>query len=109
MIAYVMGNHNVEKFSYIENNHFFKRRTLVSFAFARLMIRVLIWQKKMKQVLEMCGLEIKEEASQEELLELLKQLWLHGERSPALAENKYVADDEASWATLLAASNDYAW
>ena len=52
MIAYVMGNHNVEKFSYIENNHFFKRRTLVSFAFARLMMRVLIWQKKMKQVFE---------------------------------------------------------
>ena len=50
----------------------------------------------MKEVLEMCGLQIKEEASQEELLKLLKQLWLHGERSPALAENKYVADDEAS-------------
>merc|ERR1712038_323582 len=54
-------------------------------------------ERKMKEVLEMCGLEIKEEASQEELLELLKQLWLHGGRSPALAENKYVdADDEAS-------------
>ena len=46
MIAYVMGNHNVEKFSYIENNHFFKRRTILSFAFARLMMRVLIWQMK---------------------------------------------------------------
>merc|ERR1712038_1649819 len=44
----------------------------------------------------MCGQEIKEEASQEELLEVLKQLWLHGEGSPALAENKYVADDEVS-------------
>ena len=31
MIAYVMGNHNVEKFSFLENNHFFKRRTLYKF------------------------------------------------------------------------------
>jgi len=53
-------------------------------------------ERQMKEALEMCGVEISDNANKEELLELLKQLWLHGERSPALMEEKYVADEEVS-------------
>jgi len=53
-------------------------------------------ERQMKEVLEMCGVEISDDAKKEELLELLKQLWIHGERSPALMEEKYVVDDEVS-------------
>ena len=41
-------------------------------------------KRQTKEVLEMCGVEIRDDADQEELLELLKQLWLQEERSPAL-------------------------
>merc|ERR1712226_1601876 len=51
----------------------------------------------MGEVLEMCGVEISEDANQEKLLELQRQLWLHGERNPSLMTKKYFAeDDEAS-------------
>merc|ERR1712130_914707 len=54
-------------------------------------------ERKMREVLEMCGVEISEDANQEKLLELLRQLWLHGERNPSLMTKKYFAeDDEAS-------------
>merc|ERR1719391_1045300 len=53
-------------------------------------------ERQMKEVLEMCGVEISDDAKKEDLLELLKQLWIHGERSPALMEEKYVVDDEVS-------------
>ena len=44
----------------------------------------------------MCGVELRDDANKKGLLELLKQLWIHGEQSPALTEEeKYVADDEA--------------
>ena len=42
----------------------------------------------------MCGVEIKEDPNKEKLLELLQQVWLHGNGSPALMEEKYVADDD---------------
>ena len=35
-------------------------------------------KRQMKEVLEMSGVEIKENSHQEELMELLKQLWIHG-------------------------------
>merc|ERR550517_447104 len=53
-------------------------------------------EKQKKEVLEMCGVEIREDSNQEKLLELLNQLWLHGERSHAKMEEKYIADEEAS-------------
>ena len=53
-------------------------------------------EKQMKEVLEMCGVEMREDANEEKLLELLKQLWLHGERSHAMMEEKYIADEEAA-------------
>merc|ERR1712130_226328 len=52
-------------------------------------------ERQMKEVLEMCGIEISENANQEKLMELLQQLWLHGgERIPSLVEAKYVVDEE---------------
>ena len=39
-------------------------------------------KRQMKEVLGMIGVEVGEEANQEELQRLLKQLWLHGERNP---------------------------
>ena len=51
-------------------------------------------ERQMKEVLEMCGVEIKEDPNKEKLLELLQQVWLHGNGSPALMEEKYVADDD---------------
>merc|ERR1712130_359511 len=50
-------------------------------------------ERKMREVLEICGVEISEDANQEKLLELLRQLWLHGERNP-LMNNNFVGDDE---------------
>merc|ERR1712130_429190 len=41
-------------------------------------------ERKMREVLEICGVEISEDANQEKLLELLRQLWLHGERNPLM-------------------------
>jgi len=52
-------------------------------------------EKQMKEVLEMCGIEISENANQEKLMEMLQKLWLHGgERIPSLMEAKYVFDEE---------------
>ena len=48
----------------------------------------------MKEVLRMSGVEVEEDANQEELQRLLKQLWLHGERNPSLLPVKYKEEEE---------------
>ena len=59
-------------------------------------------ERQIKEALEMCGVKFRKDANKEQLRELLQQLWLHGERSPASMEKyvasmeKYVAYDEAS-------------
>merc|ERR1711962_1630881 len=51
-------------------------------------------KRQMKEVLGMSGVEVREETNQEELQELLKQLWLHGERNPSLVSVKYTEEDD---------------
>jgi len=51
-------------------------------------------KRQMKEVLGMSGVEVREEANQEELQGLLKQLWLHGEHNPSLVPVKYTEEDD---------------
>merc|ERR1711962_681546 len=51
-------------------------------------------KRQMKEVLGMSGVVVREEANQEEIQELLKQLWLHREHNPSLVPVKYTEEDE---------------
>merc|ERR1711962_1898015 len=51
-------------------------------------------KRQMKEVLGMSGVVVGEEANQEGLQGLLKQLWLHGERNPSLMPVKYTEEDD---------------
>ena len=51
-------------------------------------------KRQMKEVLGMSGVEVREEANQQELQGLLKQLWLHGERNPSVVPVKYTEEDD---------------
>ena len=51
-------------------------------------------KRQMREVLGMSGVELREDANQEELLGLLKQLWLHGEHNPSLVPVKYTEQDD---------------
>jgi len=48
-------------------------------------------ERQMKEVLELCGVEMREDVNKEMLLGQLQQLW-----SPSLMEDKYDAENEAS-------------
>ena len=51
-------------------------------------------KRQMKEVLGMSGVDFREEANQEELQGLLKQLWLYGERNSSVVPVKYTEEDD---------------